>query len=347
MRLAAPVHVKGLRVSPATRAPVTRVVVIGAGYMANKVHYPALASLEDVKIEAICDRHADKLRGTADKYGVERRYERYKEMIEDVAPDAVFAIGHPHTMYDVWMWCLQEKLNLFIEKPMGLTVHQARSLAHVAETNDCVTQVCFQRRASPMLQKLVSACKERGQVTHASVDFIKHVPTPFLGARDHMFDDGIHAIDTLRYICEGEVVDIHCASRRVGVPNINVITALLEFDSGAIGQMHCNWATGYRAFRVGLHGRSICAAADLEGKGRLHADGDEAGVELDARQVAGSDEPMVYCGFRAKIQEFLSCLRTSTRPGSNFADALKTHLLAEKILAMDLLGGRPANHRSP
>jgi virulence factor len=311
--------------------------MIGAGYMANKVHYPALASLEGVKIEAICDRHRDKLRDTAEKYGVERRYEDYKTMIEDVAPEAVFAIGHPHTMYDVWMWCLQQKLNLFIEKPMGLTLHQARALAHVAERNGCVTTVCFQRRASPMLRKLVAACKARGRVTHASVDFIKNTPAPFLGARDHMFDDGIHAIDTLRYVCDGEVVAIHCAAKRVGVPDINVITALLEFDSGAVGQMHCNWTTGCRAFRVAIHGLSICAAADLEGKGRLHADGDEAGVELDARQVAGSDEWIVYCGFRAKIEEFLCCVRSSTQPSSNFSDALKTHLVAEKILAMDLL----------
>lgn len=321
----------------ATKGPVTRVAVIGAGYMANKVHYPALASLEGVRIEAICDRNRDKLHDTAEKYGVERRYEHYQTMIEDVAPEAVFAIGPPHTMYDVWMWCLEQKLNLFIEKPMGLTVHQARALAHVAERNGCVTAVCFQRRASPMLQKLVAACKARGPVTHASVDFIKNTPAPFLGARDHMFDDGIHAIDTLRYICEGEVVAIHCAARRVGVPDINVITALLEFDSGAVGQMHCNWTTGRRAFRVAIHGLSICAAADLEGKGRLYADGDEAGAELDARQAAGSDEWMIYCGFRAKIAEFLCGVRSSTQPSSSFSDALKTHLVAEKILALDLL----------
>jgi virulence factor len=325
-------------VSPVAKASAVRVAFIGAGHMANKVHYPAVSSFEEVRIEAICDRNADKLRDTAQTYDVQKTYGDYQKMIEDVAPDAVFAIGHPHTMYDVWMWCLQRGLNLFIEKPMGLTLHQARALAHVAERNGCVTQVGFQRRASPLLHRLIGACKARGPVTHASVDFIKHAPAPFLSARDHMFDDGIHAIDTLRHICEGDVVQIHCATRRVGVPDINLIAALLEFDSGATGQIHCNWTTGYRAFRVAIHGPSICAEADLEGKGRLHADGDADGIELDARQVAGSDEPMVYCGFRAKIGEFLSCLRSTRSPSSNFSDALKTHVIAETILAMDLLG---------
>jgi virulence factor len=325
-------------VNAVTKESTTRVAFIGAGYMANKVHYPALSSFDDVRIEAICDRNPDKLRDTVEKYDVKKVYGDYRKMIEEVAPEAVFAIGSPHTMYDVWMWCLQEGLNLFIEKPMGLTLHQARALAHVAEMNNCVTQVCFQRRASPMLGKLVGECRARGKVTHASVDFIKNAPSPFLGPRDHMFDDGIHAIDTLRYICEGDVVAIQCATRRVGVPDINLIAALLEFDSGAIGQMHCNWTSGHRAFRVAIHGPSISAEGDLEGKGRLHADGDAEGVEFDARQVAGSNEQMIYCGFRAKIGEFLSCLRSSRQPSSNFSDALKTHIIAEKILAMDLLG---------
>src|SRR6267142_845144 len=95
--------------------PSIRVVVVGAGHMANKVHYPALASFSDVEIAAICDRNADKLRDTAAKYQIRQTYLDYRNMIEAVVPDAVFAIGHPHTMYDVWMWCLEQGLNLFIE----------------------------------------------------------------------------------------------------------------------------------------------------------------------------------------------------------------------------------------
>jgi hypothetical protein len=47
---------------------------------------------------------------------------------------------------------------------------------------------------------------------------------------------------------------------------------------------------------------------------------------------------VVFCGFRAKIREFLDCLQSARRPSSNFSDALKTHIIAEKILARNLLG---------
>ncbi len=53
-------------------------------------------------------------------------------MIEEVAPDAVYVIGPPDVMYPHWIWCLEHGLNLYIEKPMGITLHQARNLAYLA-----------------------------------------------------------------------------------------------------------------------------------------------------------------------------------------------------------------------
>ena len=305
--------------------------------MANRIHCPALTSLSGVAVVAICDRHPDKLQSTATRFQIERTYADYKTMIEDVAPDAVFAIGQPHTMYDTWAWCLGEGLNLFIEKPLGLTLHQARSLAYLAESNGSITQVCFQRRASPLLRTLVAQCEARGAVVYSSVEFIKDTPGHLTSARDHMYDDGIHAIDTLRSICSGEVASVHSVTRRLGVHDINLIATLLEFDSGAIGYLYCNWTSGYRSFRVGVHGPSVCAHADLDGRGYLHNDGELEGEVYDARQVAGSTDLFVYGGFSGTIREFLHCVRSGGQPSTNFSDALKTHIVAEKILALDVL----------
>ena len=47
-----------------------RVAVIGVGAMANRVHYPALAAFDDVVIAGICDLDAERLRATADTYGI-------------------------------------------------------------------------------------------------------------------------------------------------------------------------------------------------------------------------------------------------------------------------------------
>jgi virulence factor len=314
-----------------------RVAMIGAGSMANNVHYPSLASFDDVEIAAICDLDAARLHATADKYGVERRYTDYRAMVEEVAPDAVYAIGQPHIMYDIWVWCLQQGLNLYIEKPMGITLHQAEMLAHLAAAKDCITQVSFQRRTCPMVVHLREECLKRGPIVHAVCKFYKYLIEPFTSARDHMLDDGVHAIDTLRWMCGGEVVQVHSVTKRVLVPDINFIGALLEFDNGATGVMLNSWTSGRRIFSVEMHAPGVWVEAEHEGKGVLYAEGDTRGVEYNTRQAAGSDALYVYGGFRAKNREFIDCLKRGEQPGSCFADALKTMEVAFRILAQDTL----------
>jgi predicted dehydrogenase len=315
-----------------------RVAMIGAGSMANAVHYPSLASFDDVEIAAICDINAERLNATADKYGVSRRYASYHEMVEEIAPDAVYVIGQPHIMYDIWMWCLNQGLNLYIEKPMGITIHQAEMLADAAEKKGCITQVSFQRRTCPMVVRLHQECLKRGPIVHAVCKFYKYLITPYAEARDHMLDDGVHAIDTLRWMCGGEVARIHSVVKRVMVPDTNFYASLLEFDNGATGVMINSWTSGRRIFAVEMHAPGIWVEAEHEGKGHLYAEGDTEGVEYDTREVAGSDDLYIFGGFQAKNREFIDCLRSGRQPGSCFADAVKTMEVAERILAQSLLG---------
>ena len=317
-----------------------RVAVIGAGAMANRVHYPALASFDDVVIAGICDLDAERLRATADAYGIVGRYAQYQQMIEETVPDAVYAIGQPHLMYDIWLWCLERRLPLYIEKPLGLTMHQARTLAYVAEQNGCVTQVGFQRRAAPITVKLRDECVKRGSIVHAVCHFYKCELRPNFGARDHLLDDSIHAIDTLRWLCGGDVVAIESTTKRIGVPDINFVAATLHFDTGATGLLVNSWSSGRRSFRVEMHAPGICAEVEPEREGYLYADGDTVGVRFDARAVANSDEFFVFGGFRAKHREFIDCLKAGTQPSSNFSDAVKTMEVAEKILAQALACGQ-------
>lgn len=319
-----------------------RVAMIGAGGMANSVHYPSLASFEDVEIAAICELDPDRLNTTADKYGVPGRYlsqrfDDYRQMIAEIKPDAVYGIGQPNIMYPIWKWCLEQGLHLYIEKPMGLSAHQARSLAYLAKQNGCITQVSFQRRACPMVVQLHQQCLQRGPITHAVCEFYKCNPEPNLDARDHMMDDGVHAIDTLRWMCGGEVTEIVGFARRVLVPDVNFFSILLRFDNGATGVLLNSWTSGRRIFRVQMHAPRICVEAEHEGKGVVYADGDTQGVWYDTREVAGSDQNFVYGGFQAKNREFIDAVKTGQQPGSHFADAVKTMEVADKILAMGLL----------
>lgn len=314
-----------------------RVACIGAGKMANLVHYPSLASFDDVEIVGICDIDSKALHSTADKYGIINRYTNYKEMIDEVKPNAVYAIGQPHILYDTWVWCLNKGMHLYIEKPLGISIHQARALAYTANKNGCITQVSFQRRSSPMVTELRKKCLERGSITHAVCRFYKSELRDFLEARDHMLDDTVHSIDTLRWICGGEVINVESKTKRVQVSDINFISATLHFNNGSTGYLINSWSSGRRIFAVEMHAPNICVEAEHENKAYLYTDGDIKGIEYDARELAGSNELYIYGGFQAKHREFIDCVKQGKQPSSNFSDALKTMEVAEIILAQSLL----------
>jgi predicted dehydrogenase len=168
------------------------------------------------------------------------------------------------------------------------------------------------------------------------------------GARDHMMDDTVHAIDTVRWMCGGgpgsqsgaDVVEIDSQRKRIGTPDVNWIGATLRFANGATGYVLNSWCSGRRIFRVQMHAPGICAEGDQEGTAYVFAGGDTAGIEYNAKQVAGSDQTYVYGGFRAKNREFIDSLKTGRDVTSSpFRDCIKTMEVAEKILAQSLLKG--------
>src|SRR4051794_6841105 len=101
-----------------------RICMIGAGDMAGNVHYPTLASRDDVEIVAVIETRANRLNTTCDRFGIAeaarflvRLDTDYQKVVKDLVPDAVYAIGQPEIMYPIWHWCLTQGFNVYIEKP--------------------------------------------------------------------------------------------------------------------------------------------------------------------------------------------------------------------------------------
>ena len=318
-----------------------RVAMVGAGNRAQSVIYPAFSHFDDVEIVGICDIDPIRLNKVADQYGLVNRYGStvfdYQRMARELKPDALVIIGNPHVMYDLWEWALTNGYHLYVEKPMGLSIHQARSLTYMAEQKNLITSVSFQRRYTPMVVQLRDECLKRGPIVHTVCRFYKCMIQPQLNARDHMMDDCVHSIDTLRWICGGEVVSIESHVKRVQTPDINFISATLQFDNGATGYLINSWSSGKRVFEVEIHAPGIYVTAEHEGKAYLFADGDIKGIEFETTAVAGSQNLEDFTGVTAAARDFIDGIQTGRLPQSAFQSSVKTMEIAEKILAQALL----------
>ena len=302
------------------------IAVIGAGAHANRVHFPSLSQIEDVKICAVCDLVYERAKSTAEKFHIDKIYTDYKRMIEETAPDAVYIIVAPHHLFDIAIFCLSQKLNVFVEKPPGLTIHQARSLSQMAEKTGVLTMVGFQRRFAPVMVEAKRRIDERGGMVHCQANFFKNYlgqPPYYQGAVDILTSDAIHSVDILRWM-GGEPKKVRSIIKSNFADYENMFLALIEFDSGATGILSANWTSGKRIYSVEMHSRGIVAFVDPEKEAVFYKDNSETPEILRTKEAAGSDEFIKFAGFYFENKHFIECLKEKRQPMTNLSDALKT-----------------------
>jgi len=311
-----------------------RVALIGAGGMANGVHYPSLAAFDDVELVGLCDLVEDKLSSTADRFGIDGRYADYRQMLEETAPDAVYLLMPPHHLFDLAIHVLEAKLPLFIEKPPGVTTEQTQQMALAAERAGVVAMVGFNRRYIPLLTKVRDIVTERGDMLHCVATFYKHhfAGAYYKGAIDILRCDCIHAVDTLRWMAGADLADVVGDVRTLcDETYANAFNALMRFDNDCSGVLLGNWCVGKRVHTFEMHARGISAFVDCNSVAHVYSDNSEEGLTLSATEVAGSEENRVYYGFEAQSRHFIDCVKSGAEPCSSMADAVKTMELVDAI----------------
>lgn len=313
-----------------------RVGIIGAGSHANAVHYPSLASINEAEIAAICDINRERLQRTAEKYKIRDRYSDYREMLDKEKLDAAYVIMPPHHLYDIVVDCLKDGLNIFIEKPPGVTANQTRGLAWYAEKHGCRTMVGFNRRFIPLMRKVKKIVEERGRITQCVSVFYKNMqveePPYYRGAVDVLTSDTIHAVDTLRWMGGGEVKEVSSSVRKLFTDYDNSFNALVKFETGAVGFLMSNWVAGARVHMFEMHSRGISAFINPNDKALIYADNKpEPEVFSTIEAAGGREEFYVYYGFYSENKYFIKCVLEDREPETCFKDAAKTMELIDLI----------------
>ena len=313
-------------------ADKVRMALIGAGGMANRVHYPSLAEMEDVELVGLCDIVEEKLNETADKFGIEKRYSDYKQMIEETAPDGVYVLMPPHHLFDLVIHSLQEKLHVFIEKPPGITAEQTRQMANLAEENGCLTMVGFNRRYIPAFRKCRDMVREVGSLNQCVSTFYKyHTAGPYYnGAIDVLTCDAVHAVDALRFM-GGDVAKVVSKVRALGLKFDTSFTALVEFESGAVGVLLANWQTGGREHTFEMHAAGISCFINPDEQIIINRDNERSAEVFTPQEVAGSDDNRIFYGFFHQSRHFVDCIQKGQESETCFRDAAKTMELVDRI----------------
>ncbi|MDQ6816013.1 MAG: Gfo/Idh/MocA family oxidoreductase [Actinomycetota bacterium] len=131
----------------------TRVGVVGCGLIAQVMHLPHLAELDDqFEIAALCDLSEDAARACAGRYGVERVHTRWQELLEEPLDAVLIATSGDHS--PIALGAADAGLHAFVEKPMALCSQDAEAILAAARRAGVRLMVGTMKRYDPAYERL-------------------------------------------------------------------------------------------------------------------------------------------------------------------------------------------------
>jgi scyllo-inositol 2-dehydrogenase (NAD+) len=210
-----------------------------AGYFAQRITHARLA--------AVADADAGRAQSLAHKLGVPKWYEHYQDLLGDQEIDAVVIVTPTKTHGEIVIAAAQQGKAIFCEKPLSLSLSEARAMQQAVERAGVFFHPAFTRR----FDKGYVAAKRKIEegVLGTPLVFKSSSRDPyrpsleFLDPRQSggiITDMGIHDLDLARWLM-GEIRSVYSIGGVIAYPEMkpvgdqdNTITTIY-FANGTLG----------------------------------------------------------------------------------------------------------------
>lgn len=318
-----------------------RVGVIGCGRHAQG-HFRMIADEPRLHLAAIAEIDDGRRKAAAAEHKPERAFDDYGDMLEAVDLDLVYVETMPGHLLPIVLACLEEGLNVSVEKSPGMNSAETATMANAARDSKGKAIVSFNRRYFPEVLAVRRMVRDRGGAVHVGATYNKPltaIGTPAMAdvAPDPLICDAIHHVDLLRWLAGSSQetaavpVEVYSEVQDGERPGAHRHNASIRFDTGAIGGLMSHYGVGYRIQRAEVHADDFSAYLDLTGKPRVEvyaAAGDDGSgsataepMELELGDYAGSNETI----------HFVDCILNGGTPWSTLDDAVQTMRLCEAV----------------
>lgn len=230
-----------------------RIALIGCGYIAQKHVHSLLEIREEAELVALCDIDKQQLElfdrdVCKPHYPNLRLYTTINDCLSGDHVDLIVITTSSHTHALLTIAALQAGKHVLVEKPLALSIQDARTAAAEAKQRGLILAVSLQTRYLSQIQAIKKAVNEGrfGRLNHGVVSMRWKRNMDYYNAspwRDSWNKGGglfmnqcIHYIDLLQWLM-GPVVSVYgeadTFAQPVHVENMGV--AVLKFASGATG----------------------------------------------------------------------------------------------------------------
>jgi predicted dehydrogenase len=302
-----------------------RTAVVGVGHF-GRYHAEKHSKLENTDFIGVVDICADRARAAAETYQVEALTD-YRDLFGRV--DAVSISASTNAHYEIAHDCLENGINVLIEKPMAVTIGEAESLIDVARRKGLVLQVGHLERFSPVRLSL------DGHIDQPL--FVECVRTAPYGTREPhvsvILDMMIHDIDLILDIVKGPIEKIDAVGVPVLSPVEDIAVARIHFADGCVANITASRISLKTERAMRLFQRDAHISIDFLNrtftKTKIGHNGHLSPV--DTFDESDADADSLYL----EIESFVDCVRYGNKPlvsGEDGRRALETALQIRESL---------------
>ncbi len=254
------------------RPRTLRVALVGAGWAAGE-HTASLAALDEAPPVAVTD--LDRSRAERLAAGCGATVVDDMDALLALGPDAALVTTPPGAHAAAILPLLAAGVAVFVEKPLSVTLDDARTVVAAAEASGVPVAVGYQWRAVPALESL------RSELAGQRIALLSTVGIGITQARPWFVDGGLsagligergsHHLDLLAHL-GGPVVEVRAVRGGVRVSGAapvgaeDVVTVTCTFASGAVSTTALVWASqehlGEQSLRVVSDGGHYLLALD-------------------------------------------------------------------------------------
>jgi predicted dehydrogenase len=327
--------------------------VIGLG-MAVQPHAQALLQLtERARFIAGFSPSGERRAAFEKAYGLPT-VQSEQALLEDPRIQVVLVLTPPRTHADVALRAAKAGKHVLVEKPLDVTLPQARSLVEGFEQAGRTLGVVFQHRFRRSPMKLGQLLREGalGRLISVSTSVRwwrspEYFAQPGRGmrARDGggvLITQAIHTLDLLLHLAgPARSVTARCESSGLrSIDTEDVACAVVGYASGAFGVIDAT-TVAYPGYPERIEIAGTAGTALLEGDRLTVQRAGQPTFEMSgASGGGGGADPMAFSpeAHRRLIEEFLDAVAEGREPVNSGRSALAVHALVDAMLASSATG---------
>jgi predicted dehydrogenase len=228
-----------------------KILVVGCGNMGSS-HARAYQQLEDFEIVGLVSRTPGSRNKLADELGGLPTFADFESALKSTRPDAVSINTYPDTHAAYIRQSLVSGAHVFVEKPLALTVKEARELVALAKHHERKLVIGYILRVHPTWAKFVSVARTLGKPLVMRMNLNQqssaekwYTHKQLMHSMSPIVDCGVHYVDIMCLMTGAAPVSVSAIGARlteeIDPEMYNYGQLQVRFTEGSVGWYEAGW----------------------------------------------------------------------------------------------------------